>query len=505
MGKPGDRLGVRVLLIQMLSHALIFAVQGAGCFAERAMLSADTAATAALGLSWAAFCLVSAFTSNVVNVCPLVVGRCAGRGDDRGARAAAGQALLLAGCGGVVGLALAGAAAAAAACSAGPARGAAFFLAAQGLALGPLLGASVLTSYFAGTIRLGPRLLAAVSVAPVAVHLTLAWLLTGPLSWSVAGAGLARLGAALAAAAAALAVVRGRLGGLAGAVRRPDWALFRAMLTEGSVLGLQQTVAGLMVLLLYLTAARAGGVTAAALTLTHAGVYPLLFALAWGGSQAVAAAAAQAVGRGDAAGLARVTRRCLGLSAVLAVVLPWGAFAAWGGPVLAWLVRGSPAGDALLTASARLMGWLAVFFVFDLAVNFLSALLRAAQEQAYLLKATAAAAAGFGLLLLALPPRPDCAGLMAAFIAAQAAWAVLLLLRVISRWPGAAHSPSGVASQTLTVRSSPAEARRRPSRLKATARTASVWPRSVSSSRPASSHSRTTPSSPADASRPPGP
>src|SRR5262249_23665670 len=150
----------------------------------------------------------------------------------------------------------------------------------------------------------------------------------------------------------------------------------------------------------------------------------------------------------------------------------------------------------------------------------LSALLRAAKEQAYLLKATAAAAAGFGLLLLALPPRPDCAGLMGAFIAAQAAWAVLLLLRVVSRWPGAAgksvpawpvpaepaHPPrafssaSGVASQTLIVRSSPPEARRRPSRLKATARTASVWPRSVSSSLPAASHSLTTPSSPADAS-----
>jgi transposase len=71
--------------------------------------------------------------------------------------------------------------------------------------------------------------------------------------------------------------------------------------------------------------------------------------------------------------------------------------------------------------------------------------------------------------------------------------------------PGAFSSSSGVASQTLIVRSSPPEARRRPSRLKATARTASVWPRNASSSRPAASHSRTTPSSPADASRPPGP
>jgi hypothetical protein len=89
------------------------------------------------------------------------------------------------------------------------------------------------------------------------------------------------------------------------------------------------------------------------------------------------------------------------------------------------------------------MGWLAVFFVFDFAINFLSALLRAAKEQAYLLKATAAAAAIFGLLLLALPSRPDCADLMGAFIAAQAAWAVLLLLRVVRCWPGAApESPA---------------------------------------------------------------
>jgi Na+-driven multidrug efflux pump len=438
MGKHWDHPGVRVLLMQMLAYALIFAVQNAGCFAERALLCADTEATAALGLSWIAFCLLYAFTANVVNVCPLVVGRCAGRADDRGARAAAGHALLLAGCGGVVGVALAGAAGTAAVYSNGPARGAAIYLAAQGLALGPLLGASVLTGYFAGTCRIGPRLLTAVSVAPMAVHLALAWLLTGPLPWSVAGAGLARLGAALATVAAALVVARSHLAGLVGAARRPDWALFRAMLTEGTVLGLQQTVASLMVLLLYLAAARAGDVTSAALTLTHSGVYPLLFALAWGSSQAVAAAAAQTIGRGDSAGLARVTWRCLGLSAVLAVVLPWGAFAACGGPVLAWLVRDSPVGGTVRAASVCLMGWLAVFFVFDFAINFLSALLRAAKDQAYLLKATAAATAGFGLLLLALPARPDCAALMGAFITAQAAWAVLLFFRVVSRWPGAA-------------------------------------------------------------------
>jgi hypothetical protein len=123
---------------------------------------------------------------------------------------------------------------------------------------------------------------------------------------------------------------------------------------------------------------------------------------------------------------------------VLAVVLPWGAFAVCGGTVLALLVRDSPDGGAVLAASVGLMGWLALFFVFDFAVNFLSALLKAAREQVYLLKATVAVAVGFGVLLLALPPPTDCAGLMGAFIAAQAAWAVLLLLRVVSRWPGAA-------------------------------------------------------------------
>src|SRR5262249_10952680 len=89
---------------------------------------------------------------------------------------------------------------------------------------------------------------------------------------------------------------------------RPDRRLLWTMFGEGSVLGLQQVVAGLMVLLLYLRAAGAGGVMSAALSLTHAGVYPLLFAFAWGSSQAVGAAAAQAVGRGDARELARVTR-----------------------------------------------------------------------------------------------------------------------------------------------------------------------------------------------------
>jgi hypothetical protein len=274
----------------VLLYALVFAARNAGNLAERALLAPDTAASAALGLSWTAFCLLYGFTTNVVNACQFVVGRCTGEGDGSGARAAAAQALLLADGGGAVGLLLAVAAGAAAACAGGPARHAALFLMAQGLALGPLLGAGALTGYFAGTMRVGPRLLAAVGVAPVVIHLALAWLLTGLLPWSVAGAGLARLGAAVAAVAAALTVARGELVGL---------------------------------------------------------------------------------------------------------------------------------------------------FVFDFAINFLPALLEAAKEQAYLLKATAAAAAGFGLLL-ALPPRPDGARLMGTFITAQAVWAVLLLIRVAGRWPGAA-------------------------------------------------------------------
>jgi Na+-driven multidrug efflux pump len=207
------------------------------------------------------------------------------------------------------------------------------------------------------------------------------------------------------------------------------------MLREGSVLGLQQVVASFMVLLLYLRAVQEGDVTSAALTLTHSGLYPLLFCFAWGSSQAVGAAAAQAVGRGDARELALVTWRCLALSGVLAFALPWGTFAACGRPALAWLV-GDGEGGAMLAASVRLMGLLAVFFVFDFAINFLSALLRAAREQAYLLKATVVVACCFGGLLLILPARADGICQIGTFIAVQAVWAVLLLLRVARRWPG---------------------------------------------------------------------
>jgi Na+-driven multidrug efflux pump len=446
VGKGVEKWTVRILLLQMLSHALIFCTQNAGSLAERVLLAADTAATAALGLSWTVFCLLYAFTANVVNVCPIVVARFAGDGDASGARAAASQAMLLACGGGAVGLALAVAAGAVAACAVGPARDQALFLATQGLALGPLLGARALTGYFAGTMTVGPGLLAAVTITPMAVHLTLTWLLTGPVSWSVAGVGLSRLGAALIAVAAALAVARAQFGGLGALVRRPDRALFRAMFTEGSVLGLQQVVASMMVLLLYLTAARAGDLTSAALTLTHSGVYPLLFAFAWGGSQAIAAAAAQALGNRDPAELACATRRCLGLSALLAFALPWGAFALFGTLTLAWVVGDTPGCSAVLAASLRFMGLLAVFFPFDFAINFLSALLRAAKEQAYLLRATTVAAAAFGLIVLALPRQPNDACLMGTFITVQAVWAGLLFLRVANRWPGAAVGSGPAAS-----------------------------------------------------------
>src|SRR5262249_25113273 len=129
MRKPLDAVSVRVLLLQMLSHALVFAGQNAGGFAERALLAGDPAATAALGGSWTAFCLLPAFTASVVNVCQLVAGRCAGSGEAGRARAAAGQALLLAGGGGAVGLGVAVAAGAAAGFAAGPARGGVLFLA----------------------------------------------------------------------------------------------------------------------------------------------------------------------------------------------------------------------------------------------------------------------------------------------------------------------------------------------------------------------------------------
>src|SRR5262245_35823606 len=208
MAGPVGRLGARVLLLQMVAHALIFAGQNAGNLTERALLATDPVATAALGLTWTVFCLLSAFTTSMVSVGSLVVGRRSGGGDERGARAAVRQALLLAAGGGMLGLAIAVTAAVAAAFTSGPTREGALFLAAQGLALGPSLGARALTSYFTGTLRVGPALLAAMSALPIAIHLTLACLLTGLLSWSLAGAGVARLGAALAAVVVTLALVR---------------------------------------------------------------------------------------------------------------------------------------------------------------------------------------------------------------------------------------------------------------------------------------------------------
>jgi Na+-driven multidrug efflux pump len=447
----------------MLAHALIFAAGNAGNLAERALLAADTSATAALGLGWTAFCLLTAFTTNVVGACRFVVGRRTGDGDDSGVSAVARLALLLAVGGGVLGVVVAIVAGVVALFTTGLVRGAALFLITQGLALGPLLAAGALTGYFAGTMRLGPRLLVAVSLLPVAVHLALAWILTDLLSWSVTGAGLARLAAALAATAAGIVVARAEFRRLLGSTCRFDPAMLRALLREGSLIGLQQVMASLMVLLLHFRAASLGEVTAAALTLTHAGVYPLLFCFAWGSSQAVGAAAAQCIGRRDTRELARITWLGLGLATVLAFALPWGVCAACGRPVLAWLVQGNPAGPALLAASLHFMGLLAVFFVFDFAINFLSALLRAARDEAYLLTVTAVVAGGFCLIILARPS-PDSTGLMADFIAVQAAWAGLLFIRVASTWPLStanarlAASPRRSANPGLLSRNMPSGA-----------------------------------------------
>jgi Na+-driven multidrug efflux pump len=440
VGKHAEAIRGRGLLLQMLAHTFIFATGNVGNLTERALLAADTTATAALGLGWTAFCLLAAFTTNVVGACQLIVGRRSGDGDDGGARAAARLALLLAAGGAALGIAVAVVAGAVAVCAEGLVRGAALFLATQGLALGPLLAAQALRGYFAGTMRLGARLLAAVSLLPVAVHLALAWFLTDRLSWSVAGAGLARRAAALAAITAGALVVRAELRRLVESPRRSDRGLLGTVLAEGSLLGLQQMVASLMVLLLHFRAAGAGEITSAALTLTHAGVYPLLFCFAWGSSQAVGAAAAQAVGRGDGRELARITWLGLALAPVLAFGLPWAGYFACGRTALAWLVEDNPAGPALLAASLHFMGLLAVFFVFDFAINFLSGLLRAVKEEAYLLLATAAVAGGFGLVVLALA-LADGTWLMEAFVAVQAAWSGLLLFRVVSRWPLTAAKP----------------------------------------------------------------
>jgi hypothetical protein len=101
----------------------------------------------------------------------------------------------------------------------------------------------------------------------------------------------------------------------------------------------------------------------------------------------------------------------------------------------------------MLAASMRFMGLLAVFFVFDFAINFLSALLKAAREQTYLLAITVAVAAGFVLFLLALPPLADDGWLMGTFIAAQAVWAGFLLLRVVTCWPGSTAKVRPIASR----------------------------------------------------------
>ncbi|HMF15031.1 MAG TPA: hypothetical protein VKE94_22095, partial [Gemmataceae bacterium] len=140
MSKLPETSSLRVLSGQILSHGLIFGAQNTGNLAERALLAADTAATAILGVSWIAFCLLQAFTVNMVNVCPLVVGRCTGDRDIDGARAAVGPALLLAAGWGAVGIVLAVVAGVVAVVAVGPTSAAALFFATQALALGPLLG-----------------------------------------------------------------------------------------------------------------------------------------------------------------------------------------------------------------------------------------------------------------------------------------------------------------------------------------------------------------------------
>src|SRR5262249_41239969 len=120
MSKPPETPSLRVLSVQILSHALIFGAQNTGGLAERALLATHPTATATLGVSWIAFCLLQAFAVNMVNVCPFVVGRCTGDRDDDGARAAAVQASLLASGWGAVGIILAAVAGGAAALAVGP-------------------------------------------------------------------------------------------------------------------------------------------------------------------------------------------------------------------------------------------------------------------------------------------------------------------------------------------------------------------------------------------------
>ena len=73
--------------------------------------------------------------------------------------------------------------------------------------------------------------------------------------------------------------------------------------------------------------------------------------------------------------------------------------------------------------------------------------------------------------------------------------------RTVFLWPKSSRTGiPDVASQTLTVRSSPAEAMKRPSGLYATLRTAAEWPMKVSICRPlATSQTLTVRSAPAEA------
>ena len=182
-----------------------------------------------------------------------------------------------------VGLAVAVVAGAAAVFAAGPARGAALFLATQGLALGPLLAARALTGYFAGTMRVGPRLLAAVSVAPRRrpPRARLA-----PDRPAVVVGGRRRSGPPRGGAGGG----RGGPRGGPRRVRRPRWApsggptgrCSGRCSPKEACSACSKSWPASWCCCCTSRAAGAGDVTSAALTLTHAGVYPLLFCLRLG-------------------------------------------------------------------------------------------------------------------------------------------------------------------------------------------------------------------------------
>ena len=190
-----------------------------------------------------------------------------------------------------------------------------------------------------------------------------------------------------------------------------------------------------MVLMLYLRAADTGGVTSAALSLTHGGHALSLFAFAWlcfsGGSVPPRP--------GGSAGRCRRIRARhplgggpLGGAGVRA---PWGArtrrSAAWPcpGTSRATRMRGALHGRRGESdgAARRLPR---VRFRDQLPLR----LLKAVREQAYILKNSIPCRRGLRPSPLSPCPCAHGAGVMGAFIAAQAAWAAMLLVRVVNRW-----------------------------------------------------------------------